>query len=186
MLNFHLHNLMNLNFGRNVHFDLYNLNGERLIDGVAIKYNETLTNNLSDGDFIYCFGDNAANIIKLNYDIYDKDNNLLLSKEYKFKFTKNSFTTSDDSGTILEETTKDNNGEIIEDSKTGFETNGYDNTNNSSNNNYYDVSNINSLLDGASDTISLTQKCFAILPGFIWTMVGVFLSVIIALRILGR
>lgn len=169
-----------------LYYDLYNSNGEEIQKKKHIKEG-ILSEDVNNGDFLLMFTDNLQDTFKLEYEIYNKSDELLMRKIYTFKFTKSGLTAYNSTGTIISEQTQDSTGQDIESNENSFNTNGYDNTSNNNNDNdYYDVSNLNNLISSANETVNLTQKCFAILPGFIWAMVGIFLTVCIALRILGR
>lgn len=172
--------------GDDTYFEYYNSAGKKIVDKTKLYYNKVEKTVVNEGDFYGLFSDNIADVVKINYEICNKSGNLLLKKEYLVKFSHGgSFFETDSTGTILKETTFDSSGNLIESTDKSFNTNGFDQTD--INKDYTgDVSDITGLTSSATETIKLAKECFSILPGFIWAMVGIFLSTCIALRILGR
>lgn len=173
--------------GANTYFELYNNNGDKLINKHDLENNIAVNGDLAEGDFYLLLTDNISDVMTITYNIYNNyTSELIMKKVYKVKFSQGGFGAVDYTGTIIEDSTYDKNGEIISGSNTGFETNGNDATTGTGSSDYYDVTDLELITNNATNTINLTKQCFAILPGFIWVMVGIFLSVCLALRILGR
>lgn len=182
------------------YLDYYDKNNSLLEEKLYIK-GEGGTNwyhfNMQEGDYFTIFSKaNNVQLVTLYYKIYNKSDNILLaSRKVSFMFDTDYDPIRETlSGHISFDEYKDSDGNDISENKDSVVTNGtnrveqefsQDNIDNILNN-YNNKTDLNSLVSNAKDTVNVFQICFNMLPSFIWVMIGTFLSIVIALRILGR
>lgn len=180
--------------GSDTYFELYSLNGEKLIEKSNVLYNSIISSELSENDFYVLFSDNIDNIVKIIYYIHNYNNELLFSKEYTLKFSSGGFGSVDCTGTIITENAYDSNGDSMNKGNTSFETNGYDDTDYS--NSAYDFdslykldeeslkTNTMNLISSSADFFGLMSLFLYMLPNWIASLLYLFLFGMIIITLL--
>lgn len=176
------------------YFELYDISGKKLIEKTKLVYGTSISSSLSEDDFYILLTDNINDVVKVNYDIYNFNNELLLKKQYVIKFAYGGFGSVDFTGTVIEENTYDSNGTLIESGNTSFETNGNDETNYTNNNYQFDSlykldkntlqANATDLINGSSEFFGLVSLFLFMLPSWISSLLYLFFFGIIIITLL--